>query len=127
MEQPTRRSKLSKLDDSLDNILETVYQATERLKEQAERLEVNDYDLLSLIRGVKELSQSTGNLIEHAPFLSFRDDFEAIDRCREWVLISTEWIGDHRQIVLDCLSAYQADLIVKTGKVNESTSQYQLL
>ncbi len=126
MTNDARKTKLKALDESLDNILLTVLSVTETLKIQASQIQVNDYDSLNLFRGIKDLSQAMEKFIDLAPFMAFREDFEAVERAKEWLLTSTEFIGEKRQPIFEFLLSYQNALIQATGKATASP-QYQLL
>jgi len=80
---------------------------------------------LDIVRAGELLSRTVEKLVIVAPYLVFRNDYEAIDRLKVWLTESTKYIGEKRSDSLMMLIDYQQDLLLRTETA--STGQMVLI
>jgi hypothetical protein len=106
-----QRDTLKNLDETLHNLQGGIKKLSEALSAAIDALVVEETDPLLLIKGAESLSRTIEKLVIVAPFLSFRNDFEAIEALKVWLTQSTIYVGEERGAMLLMLCSYQADLL----------------
>jgi hypothetical protein len=122
------------LDKTLENITEGMLSLSSVVKQELQAFERaysqdgSAYNLEELARIAERHAKTTALYIEMAPFFDAKQRLEAIDYFRNWLLTSTGWVGERREIVLECLTAIEQAVIQDVTPGNASTAlQYTLI
>lgn len=126
--------KPNPLDQTLDNITQGILSISSVVKQESQAFERaysqdgSAYNLEELARITERQVKTTEMLIGLAPFFDAKQRLEAIDYFRNWLLTSTEWVGERREIVLECLTAIEQAVIhdVTPGSASAAL-QYTLI
>lgn len=107
------KKTLAELDASLLSFQRSMAKIAGLLEQSIDNASPDTY-FLDLIKGSESISKTIEKLVILAPYLIFRNDFEAVERIKEWLLSSTQFIGEERGKMILMLAIYQEALIVRT-------------
>jgi hypothetical protein len=109
--------KPNPLDQTLDNITQGMLALSSVVKQELQSFERaysqdgSAYNLEELARIAERHAKTTALYIEMAPFFDAKQRLEAIDYFRNWLLTSSEWVGERRETVLECLTSIEQAVI----------------
>lgn len=115
------KKTLAELDASLLSFQTSLSKLASLLEQSIDNASPATY-FLDLIKGSESISKTIEKLVILAPYLIFRNDFEAVERVKEWLLSSTQFIGEKRFEMIRMLTEYQEILIART----ETPTQHQM-
>jgi hypothetical protein len=105
---------LEQLDSALFHFQESMGKMAIMLNQSINAVDPSEPYFLDIIRGCESLSKTIGKTVEIAPYIAFRNDFEAVEAIKAWLTESTEYIGEQRGNMITMLMKYQEALIAKT-------------
>lgn len=120
-----QRKTLEQLDAALFNSQANLRLISEMLGASLKNTEPNETHFLDIVRAGELLARTVEKLVIVAPYLVFRNDYEAVERLKDWLTESTEFIGETRAQHLVMLIKYQQDLLLRTETA--STGQMVLI
>jgi hypothetical protein len=118
MTETVQRKTLEQLDAALFYSQDNLRVIAEMLSASLKNTTPEETPFLDIVRAGELLSRTVEKLVIVAPYLVFRNDYEAIERLKEWVTESMKYIGDQRADIILMLIEYQRDLITQTGRTS---------
>jgi sarcosine oxidase delta subunit len=82
-------------------------------------------ELAEFARAVNQLMTALKTLTELAPFFTAKQNIEGTDHFLDWLLTSTEYIGEERERIIDIVRMYQLAIAQDASQIPKE--QYQLL
>ena len=115
------------LDRTLENFKRSALAISKVVAVEAKALQQGDYELPVLVNAAERHTRTLSLLIEAAPFLQTKQQIEATESFKQWILDSIEFTGEVREQILDALTTYQQQVLAKTGYYTPKTTQMTLL
>ena len=121
----------TKLDKALSNFQQISWTLSVKIKKALQNLENFDESILTVrelaefARAVSQLITALKTLTELAPFFTAKQNIEGTDHLLNWLLSSTEYIGEERERMIAIIRTYQLAIAQDASQIEKE--QYQLL
>lgn len=114
-----QRKTLAELDKALYSFQKSIAKMSDLLEQSIDNASPDDTYFLDYVKAAESIAKTIEKLTIVSPFVAFRNDFEAIQGAKEWLTISTKYIGEKRFEMIQALTEYQEELISRTEAENK--------